>query len=45
MLVIAPKEVLEALGSLEWVLVSYSPSGFDSFGHLSSFSELDCSFF
>jgi hypothetical protein len=44
-LLVVFKEVLEALGSLEGALVSYSSSGFDGFGHLSGFSELDGSFF
>jgi hypothetical protein len=36
-LLVIPEEVLEYLGSLEGTLVSYSPSSFDGFGHLSGF--------
>jgi hypothetical protein len=39
------KEVLEALRSLEGMLVPYAPPSFDGFSHLSGLGELDCSFF
>ena len=44
-LLVAFKEVLETLGSLEGMLAPYSPPSFDSFGHLSGFGQLDRLFF
>jgi hypothetical protein len=44
-LLVVSEVILEALGSLKRMLTSYPPSGFDDFGHLSGFGELNGSFF